>query len=190
VQLVNLIPKWDRDLAGCDLSVSLTLESNLKLQEILQEREGLIAARFNGFLHLARLIVNFAVHRYAGIVLQKALSQEDFDTAETWFDCRKSREAIIHEVVDHILDVTTMCIYPHTKAIDCPLNATYVGHLVWPISLLAEYPSILLPEQRVRARRALYEIGTRAKLPAAVKIAKQFDYDSSLSSQSHILHLS
>jgi hypothetical protein len=113
-------------------------------------------------------------------------------TAQTARDAWVDFQGAVHQGVifagDNILKLLPFYIYPDPSNPDSPLTITSVSSLLWTLTAFNRYRS-LLDRQRATAQHALYQIGRRAKLPVAIKLADSFKLDPSGYSIGYLVHL-
>jgi hypothetical protein len=155
-------------------------------RSIAHEHMAAAALRFVNIMLMARMIWNQHAYEQAGILLNNLKTTEDKATREAWIDFQRTTSRTVRTIANSILSSVEFYVNPNDH--ESPLSITSVGPLVWPLSAFENY-HLITPLQRARAREALYQIGTRAKLPNPMNMVKRFKNDQCIFYEMHMLFL-
>jgi hypothetical protein len=131
------------------------------------QRSGILACRQINAFHMMRIHWCIVADRQVNILLDNARTKDNLASFDGWFDFQQTLERIVREEADLILATLPFYIPPG----DDPLNPTHVCPLIWPLSTLGLSRQVS-SSQKQHAGEALFQIGARAKLPIATKLAK------------------
>jgi hypothetical protein len=140
-----------------------------RFRNIALQRSSIFAARFFHTILLMRLSWLQTTYQTAGKLLHTKGQAEK----EVWTDFHQTTESTMISVVNRILALVHVYIYPDLTDSEGPLTSESVQPLIYPLQTFAGY-SWMTAKQRECAKEALLQIGTRAKLPIATKIADAF----------------
>jgi hypothetical protein len=138
-------------------------------------------------VHMLRISCLDIAQKYASISVESLSAKGVHNQAaiDAWADFQTALETTTRSEADLIL----ACIPPYITPGQAPLNPATVVPLVWPLSSVGSSQQVTLA-QRERARAALLQIGTRAMIPIAVKMANvPLDQAAELSKEVQLLHL-
>jgi hypothetical protein len=153
---------------------------------IAHERSSLGLCRIINTIHMMRITWLNTVARQLKRLLDDPKIKRDQTTVNAWINLRVSVETTARSEADLLL--STLPIY--IPADESPLSPTSVASLVWSLSTFGVSP-LLSSAQQASAKEGLVQIGQRAKISAATKLANaQFSSDSKLSEEAHLVHFS
>jgi hypothetical protein len=134
-------------------------------------------------LHMMRIFWCSVANEYLCAILN-GLSDRSQPTRDAWIDLQQSFERTAQCEADHLLVYVPVYVTPG----DGPLNPMTLSSLVWPLSTFGA-SRLLTLLQKMRAKEALLQIGSRASVAIATKLADSFFQPNfELSKEAHMLH--
>jgi hypothetical protein len=138
---------------------------------------------FVNTVHMQRIFYCRIADLQLDAVLTSPRVQANRGTRDAWIRFREKVDEITRSETELLLASLPFYITPG------PLIAKIVSQFVWPLSTIGTSRQVT-SGQLNRAREALLEIGRRAMIPIATKLANaQFHPNAELSKEAHMLHL-
>jgi hypothetical protein len=164
--------------------LSLERPPDLAFKEIAHQGSSINKVRIKNTLHMMRLFYHDMAQKHVDIILEhpdvkpSRIARNGWvQLRKTWIDIARSEAALI---------LSTLPFYISSD--DAPITPATVFPLLWPLCTVMVSPQVT-PEQHTRAREALLQIGSRAKVPVATKLANaQFYASEDLAKETYILH--
>jgi hypothetical protein len=154
-------------------------------RKVANQSVGVIQCRIVNTLHMMRIYYCTMANKNLEIILNGP-RLTDQAARDGWLDLKKTLEKTARLEADLILGSLPFYIPPDQSL----LSPTDVSSLVWPLSTFVASP-LLTKEQHAAAKEALLQIGARAAIPVATKLASaEFAADAKLSEEVHLIHLS
>jgi hypothetical protein len=147
-------------------------------RDVANRPRSMVACRHITSSHMMRAFWFDVASRYVDFIL----SQDPDAVNEQWLDFRKTLETNSRIAASLLLSHVPFYVTPGSG----PLSPTSVYSLVWPLSVLVTC-QLITPEQKEYAKDILFQIGTRASLPLALKMAEEHR-SQDLYEQVHMLH--
>jgi hypothetical protein len=157
-----------------------------KFKKIAHRVASITMTRFVTTVHMMRLFYSEIAVAYIGIILSTNITNEAARAA--WINLQKAFEGNARRAADHVLAYVPFYLQPDATNPKCPLNPNAVLPLIWPLQIFGS-SQIVTKEQQQRAQEGLLQIGERAAVPLATKLAKEFFRpNAALSLEVHMLH--
>jgi Fungal specific transcription factor domain len=184
-QHTRVVEKTERLMRRYGLSFHRLPTDSFK--EIAHERSTIAVVRLLNTAHLMRII---RCERMGQMVdfIRNSQSDRTKTAREAWDNFHDTLQKVVRASADGILGNIPQYIYPDASHPGGVLRTTSVSPLLWPLSAFARC-RLITSKQRESAKNALKEIGQRAKLPIATKIADNFQLFKVESLQYDRLHL-
>jgi hypothetical protein len=132
-------------------------------------------------VRLGRIVWLNIANTYVRVILASAGRSQAATTA--WIELQKYFERTARREADLILASVSLFIPP-----EGPLSVTKALSLIWPLSSFGS-SALVSPMQQARAQQLLFQIGTRAMIPIAEKLARGFfQPGAELSKEAHMIH--
>jgi hypothetical protein len=152
-------------------------------QRIAHERSSVSICRAVNTVHVMRCNWCFSAFKHIQLLLDSLNVERNQGSRDAWIDLQKAFINIARSEAELVLATIPFYILPG----DGPLSQTSSSSLIWLIAMVAANPG-LLPTQQARARDALSQIGSRAMISAATKLANaRSAADMKLFEQAHII---
>jgi hypothetical protein len=136
-------------------------------------------------IHMMRLCCCDLAYKQINILLESPTVKDNDAARDGWISFQRTLEDISRAEADLILASLPFYIFPGHSA----LSSISVSPLIWPLSNFGAYEQ-LAPTQQARAKDALLQIGKRAMIPLAIKLADlQFQPNAEAAQDAHMLHL-
>jgi hypothetical protein len=149
-----------------------------------QQHDGISHCRIINTVHMMRMFWCNIAMGYLGILLHCPDTKKDLASESAWLELQQALQDTIRSEADLILSTLPYCI-PHGTS---PLTQISTCPLIWPLVTFGAYQETT-ELQKSRAKEALFQIGTRAKIRVATKMAEEhFVLDAKLSDEAHMLH--
>jgi hypothetical protein len=153
-----------------------------KFRAVAQQLSGVSACRFANTHFMMRIFWCNIANRHVNVILD-GTSDRDEAARKAWIDLQNALERISRREADLLL----ACLPFYISGTD-KLSATTVSPLVWPLSIMGTCLQ-LSSVQRDCAKNALLQIGERAMIPLATKLAEtQFHPNAKVTEEAHMLH--
>jgi hypothetical protein len=154
-------------------------------REIAHDHSTIFICRFFNFVNLVRLFWLNAAYRHADILIQASVTEV---SRNSWTEFQEATQKRVTVAADNILAMLPFYIYPDPANPQSPLVTMSVSPLLWALLSFSGYRSIA-KRQQDSAKEALLQIGKRAKLPIATKIAMLFEPGVKIFDAGYIFHL-
>jgi hypothetical protein len=142
---------------------------------------GIMLCRDVNAIRMARIMWCTIAKGYLNIVLYCSATKSQA-TKDAWAEL----EAFLEKTARFEADLILASIPFFLR--DASFSTTSVFHLIWPLSTFGA-SMLLSPEQQACAQETLIQIGKRAKMPIATKLAEEhFHPHAELSKEAHMIH--
>jgi hypothetical protein len=180
-----LLVRQDCNKLWSPLGVSFDHPPAQSFRKIASQFSSILVIRILNTIHMQRIHLHDMAASHVKLILESPEVKESRTLTEKWVDFQRNIVEIVRSEAELLLSALPFYIPPG----DTPLSLTGVFPLIWPLSAIAASPHVA-PSQLSSAKEALFQIGLRAMIPIAAKLANaRFRSYEEVSEEAHILHL-
>jgi hypothetical protein len=152
-------------------------------KKIAHQPNAIYICRLLNTIHFQRVFYFSMAIAYVDLVIASPMVGQNQSVKTEWINFRKTLQKLTRMEADLLLSSLPFYITPGSG----PLNPANVLPLVWPLLILTS-PQLTLAQQ-LAAKDALHQIGDRASVPTATKLASaEFGSHAEISKEAHMLH--
>jgi hypothetical protein len=160
-------------------------------REIAHHSSSITLCRILNSGHVVRIMWCSIASKHIGMILEKTAFEkrqttdvvDDELSRDAWIKLRKTLIEVARTETDLILDSVSVYMSPELDS----LSTASVRPLIWPLMAIGRSPYTTMV-QRARMKEALIQIGEKAKIPVATKMA-HLDPSADIPEDAHLLHL-